>query len=273
MTTENEGPDHLAAPDFAPEPVEAPEVTTEGAEAEAGEDTPEPDEEAPKPKKSAQERISEITAARREAEREAEYWKSKALQPQQTNPAPQAAPEEDKEPDPADYEHGELDARFIREHATFSANKAFEARLSQWQQEQSAQAQNAAWQAKEAAIHEKYPDYQEKVVAGANNWPCTPNMANAIRNSEVGPEIAYHLATNPADARRIASLSPDSQGLELGIIAAELKRAPAVQAKVVTTAPEPGPALKGQVGVTTNRPDDRQSMDDWIAARNRQLGR
>lgn len=270
MTTETEGAaDAVTEEPPVVEEQPAPEAQTEGSETEADK------EGQPKPKKSAKERIDELTAARREAEREAEYWRSKALQPppqpQPTTPAPEAAPQ-DKEPDPADYEHGTLDAAFIRDHATYSARRAFQEERARERAEEAQKSANTAWQAKVAAAVEKYPDFQAKLGDGSA-WSCTTDMAAAIKESEVGPDLAYHLASNPGEARRIASLSPHSQVRELGKLEAQFTAAQAAQpAKVVTAAPDPGPTVRG-LGVTTNRPDDRQSISDWIAAREKQLGR
>lgn len=272
MTTETEGAD-LSATEDAPliETTDANAPDTTDGEDTSGEDaTAATDEQAPKPKPTAKDRIDELTAKRREAEREAEYWKAKALQaPTTPATAPQAAPEE-QEPNPQDYEHGELDAGFIRDHATFHATKAFEARLEKLNQERSAQAAQTAWQAKEQAALTRLPDYEDKVSRG--QWACSQDMATAIKESDVGPDLAYHLASNPDEARRIAALSPHSQIREIGRLEAQLTPASRPQAKVVTDAPDPSPALKG-LGMTTNRPDDRQSMADWLATRNRQLGR
>jgi hypothetical protein len=261
MTTENEGADVSATEDTTAAPVAegTPEAPAEGEQDETGEDTTAASEaEAPKPKPTAKERIDELTAKRREAEREAEYWKAKALQPapQQTAPAPEAAPE-DKEPDPADYEHGDLDARFIRDHATFAANKAFEARMAKMEQERTAREAQTAWQAKEAAAVTKYPDYREKVNVGAERgeWVCTPLMADAIRTSEAGPDVAYHLATNPGEARRIASLDQISQVRELGKLEAKLSAPPAPQAKLKTDAPDPPNVVRGNGGRFEAAPD------------------
>jgi hypothetical protein len=262
MTTETEGGADALAEDTTAAPVAevTPEAPAEGDQDETGEDTTAAaDEGQPKPKKSAKERIDELTAARREAERDAEYWRSKALQQpqQQQAPAPQAAPEEDKEPDPADYEHGDLDARFIRDHATFAANKAFEARMAKMEQERTAREAQTAWQAKEAAAVTKYPDYREKVNVGAERgeWVCTPLMADAIRTSEAGPDVAYHLATNPGEARRIASLDQISQVRELGKLEAKLSAPPAPQAKLKTDAPDPPNVVRGNGGRFEAAPD------------------
>lgn len=257
MSTENEGAD-ISAPEAAPDvdalAAETPEVTTEGAEDTSGEDTTAAtDAEAPKPKPTAKDRIDELTAKRREAEREAEYWKAKALQaPTTPAPAPQAAPEE-QEPNPQDYEHGELDAKFIRDHATFHATKAFEDRLAKLNSERSAQAAQTAWQAKEQAALTKFPDYEDKVARG--RWACSQDMATAIKESDVGPDLAYHLASNPDEAQRIASLTPHSQIRELGKLEAKLSAPTTPQPKLVSSAPDPIPSVRGSGGRFEAAPD------------------
>jgi hypothetical protein len=47
------------------------------------------------------------------------------------------------------------------------------------------------------------PDYD--VVVRDPSLPITPLMADVIRESEKGPEIAYYLATNRSELAQIAS--------------------------------------------------------------------
>jgi hypothetical protein len=60
-------------------------------------------------------------------------------------------------------------------------------------------------------------------------WPSLPMsrsrfpMAHAILHSEQGPDIAYHLGKNPAEAERISKLAPALQLVELGKIASKLE--------------------------------------------------
>jgi hypothetical protein len=54
------------------------------------------------------------------------------------------------------------------------------------------------------------------------NIPITPEMAEIIRDSDVWPDLAYHLGKNMAEAARIAALSPTRQAVELGRLEARV---------------------------------------------------
>ncbi len=67
-------------------------------------------------------------------------------------------------------------------------------------------------------------------------------MADAIRELSRGPEIAYYLGRNPAEASRIASLPPVSQATAIARLEARID---APQASV-SKAPEPVGTLSGR---------------------------
>jgi hypothetical protein len=216
---------------------------------------PEAEAEQPKPKKSAQDRIDELTRARRDAEREAEYWKSKALQPE-TRQETAAEPDKgDSKPDPSQYPDGVRDAAYIEALTDWKVEQAVEQAVAQTLSARTAaeQAQSVdqTWKARQAKAAEAHDDYQDVVIKGAErgDWVCTPEMAAVIKESEQGAEVAYQLAKDPAEARRIAGLSPLAQARELGRIEARLEEPKAkVPPKTVTTAPEPGPTVRGAGG-------------------------
>lgn len=104
----------------------------------------------------------------------------------------------------------------------------------------SAEAAKDAWRAQAEDARSKYPDFDQKV--GNPNLPISEAMAAAITHSEIGGELAYHLASNPAEAFRISQLPPAVAGLEMGKIEVALTR-PAP--KTETKAPPPIETLEG----------------------------
>jgi hypothetical protein len=246
--------------------TEAPATAEDGdlgddaaAETDAGDEG-----EQPKRKQTVQERINEKTRLQREAERERDYWREQAMRTQQPQPRqePKAAAE-DAEPDPNDYEHGELDARFIREHATYHAKKAFREEQARTEAERTRSQQLSAFETAADAEAQKHPDFYDVVGRdfGRTAAVCTPVMSDAIVASPDGPTLAYHLAKNPAEARRIAALTPLAQAVELGRLSAKLASPPAPTAKTATDAPAPTPQVRGQGGRFTVAPD----TDDFAA--------
>lgn len=80
------------------------------------------------------------------------------------------------------------------------------------------------------AAAEKYPDYAD-VVENDVTLPFDEVMAAAIKTTENGPDIAYHLATNRAELTRIAALPPVAKLVELGKLGATLATPPPPRAK------------------------------------------
>jgi len=133
-----------------------------------------------------------------------------------------------------------------------------------------------AYHDKEEEVRGKYDDFDQ--VAYNPQLPITDVMAETIRASEIGPELAYHLGTNPKEAERIARLSPFLQAKEIGKIEAKLADAPPV--KKTTSAPEPIKPVSARVSntgiVDTTDPRATKTMSDseWIEAeRRRQIAK
>lgn len=144
------------------------------------------------------------------------------------------------------------------------------------QQQQAAAARSAATGRFEQSIEkvsDKYTDFEE--VAFNPNLPITDVMRDAIFSVDDGAEVAYHLGTNPAEARRISGLSPIQQAAEIGRISARLAANPTV--KKTSNAPAPISPVKTKgsgniVDTTDPRSIEQMSTSEWIAAeRQRQL--
>lgn len=204
-----------------------------------GEGAPPPTAGKPKPK-SAQERIDQAVKRQREAERKLdqltgshrtlearlaaiEAGKAPGQQTPLTN-AQQPTQRDPNAPDPTDtrkYQYGELDARYIADVARYEAQKVIDADRQQRDQQtrsQQAQATKAKFEGFIEKSSEKYADFRQTVIESAerNEWPLTQTLGELIVESEHGADIAYHLATNPADAERLAKLTPAKQAAWFG---------------------------------------------------------
>lgn len=237
--------------------------TDEGDIGENGTDAVEGEGEAQTKGKSVQERMNEITAARREAEREreearreAEYWKGLAdgKKPADEPKGDAAANADgDPEPDPEKYEYGEADARFIRDSARWNARAEFREQQRQVDEKAQFAELRRGYDARVAEAAEKYPDYADKVQAAADRgeWPCTQVMALAIMSSPVGPDVANHLATTKEEAARIAGLSTLEQAREMGRLEGRFSNQPkeaAPKAEATKAPPPPTHQARGAGG-------------------------
>jgi len=114
----------------------------------------------------------------------------------------------------------------------------------------------------------KYEDFEQ--VAYNPKLPITDVMAETIRSSDVGPELAYYLGSNPKDAERISRMTPLAQAKEIGKIEAKLAADPPV--KRTTSAPAPiSPVTARSTGspaYDTTDPRSIKTMSDsqWIEA-------
>lgn len=125
-----------------------------------------------------------------------------------------------------------------------------------------------SYQELEEAARDKYDDFVQ--VAYNPKLPITNVMAETIQSSDIGPELAYYLGSNPKDAERISRLAPLAQAKEIGKIEAKLAAEPPV--KRSTSAPTPiSPVTartSGSPAIDTTDPRSIKTMtaSQWIEA-------
>jgi hypothetical protein len=244
-----------------PAPAPAPEDGDPPAPEDGDPPAPEGEEDAPKPKQkqTAQERFDELTALRRSAERDAKYWRDVAEGRVKPNGGTPPAKEELKAPNPDDYDLGRSDERYIEAIIDYRVKKGLDEVQGNVAQSLQVQAAERAWEAKQDAARSELADYDTVVqahdpVTGAPKWPCSEVAAEAIRTSDAGPKIAYHLASNPDEARRIAALSPLAQVLEIGKIAASVSTEAKTETKTTNAPKPPGNQARGAGGAFSTSP-------------------
>lgn len=155
-----------------------------------------------------------------------------------------------------------VEQRFAAREAEMAQTEARrEAEYRQREQEQS-------WNQRRAEAAQRYPDFDE-LVTNNEDLAITPVMANVIRGAVEGPELAYHLGRNPAEALRIAQLDPVSQVLELGALKATLT----TSAKPVSKAAPPIEPTKGGRTSSNDIYEEGLSTAEYIRRRNAQMKR
>lgn len=110
-------------------------------------------------------------------------------------------------------------------------------------------------------------DDWDEMVAMNSSLPVTESMGQALVGIENGPEVLYHLASNPADIDRIASLNPIQQALEIGRLGERMKLP---KPNTVSKAPKPIKPLSAGGESVSKDPDD-MSPSEWLKWRNKQL--
>lgn len=274
MTTEANAPAVELSDLAKPEPVDVitsppPQKTEEEKTAEtakaAEEAKAKPAEDA-KITEGVQKRFDELTKARRNAEREVEYWKGIASQ---------KAPTTDKEPTPDQFENYDL---YIKALAIHAAKAAVSSAASQTASQHVRTAEDSIWASKLAETQGRISDYQ--AIVGASDQEVAPHVIEAIKAAELGPELVYHLAKNPDLASRLNGLSPARAAIELGRIEATLGTPPrevetpreaAVPPKPASNAPDPIKPIAAPRNTSVNL--ETAEMTDYIAARRKQGAR
>lgn len=227
----------------------------QGDEQTPGDDAPaaQPTDEAgeqPKPKKSAKDRIDELTWRLRESERR-EAQLLDRIGGKQT-PAQEAQPQAqqgDGRPDPTAYDGGVYDPQYIEDLTDYKADQAVTRRLNANKAQETVQTQLGNYQSK---VAELYPDGVTEGLEAFHSLPAVPQgISEAILASDIGPKLGEYLGDNPREFQRISGLSPALQARELTLLEHRLSaptEAPKPTPKTLTAAPEPPPQARGSGG-------------------------
>jgi hypothetical protein len=194
--------------------------------------------------------------------REQRKWEREQAQRVVTPPAAVAPP-----PIPESYDTTEAYAEAL-------ATRKAEEMVQRREESQRQSAIIEAYHDREEEARGKYDDFEQ--VAYNPQVRITDVMAETIRASEMGPDLAYHLGANPKEADRISRLAPFVQAKEIGKLEAKLASDPPV--KKTSNAPAPiAPVTARSVGspaydTTDPRSVKTMSTSEWIEAdRKRQI--
>lgn len=209
-----------------------------------------------------QKRINELTRARREAERERDFYRQQfeahRQQPQTTSQS------QDKAPSLSDYksvEEWSADfAAYTENRAIAKARQEFAANDQQRQQDTLRQ----TFEQKEAAYAATAPDYYERVSEMASVVQFQPEVLEVLAASDHGAAVAHYLANHLDEADRLSRLPVHVAAVQIGRIEAQVS-APK-PAKPVSNAPEPAPKVGGASAAPRGLSDDI-SIDEWMKRR------
>jgi hypothetical protein len=238
------------ASDEAPVAAETVEETpvSEPAVEDQAQSEPEAEEEAevtdkPKQNPKLEKRFSELTKRAKQAEAEKEALRSK-LQELESRVAPQPVQEPDvlgEKPQASQFQDA---FEYAEALAEWSAEKALEQRDIQEQQRKIEQQRNEvikSWTQKLEAAKANLPDFDDMVAS--SSVQVRDEVRDAILESDVGPEILYHLASNDEYAAKFANMPANKALKELGKLEVQFERkeAPIEKSEPVARSKAPAP--------------------------------
>lgn len=252
---------NLAEVDSAP----APEVTATTDQAQNAPEVAEQSTEQHEEKKFTQAELDAMIGKR--LAREQRKWEREQQAKLAERQAAQSVPAELPPADQFESPEAYAEALAVRKAEELIAQREL--------QKQRAQIEDAYAEREEEA-RGKYDDFEQ--VAYNPQLRVTDVMAETIKASDIGPDLAYWLGSNPKEADRISRLSPLLQAREIGKIEAKLSAEP--PQKKTTSAPEPIRPVSaravnpGVVDTTDPRSTQTMSASEWIAAeRQRQIAK
>lgn len=162
----------------------------------------------------------------------------------------------------------------VEAYAEALATQKAEQLLQQRELERQQAAVVESYHEKEEQARDKYDDFEQ--VAYNPSLKISTVMAQTIQASEIGPDIAYFLGSNPKEADRISRLSPFLQAKEIGKIEAKVAASPPTRKPSSAPAPIQPVAARASGAPAYDTTDPRSikamSTSDWIAAeRQRQV--
>lgn len=224
------------------------EAVAEGEQPEVTEETPE--QQQKKELSKNQRRIANANRRAAEAAAEARLLRERvaALEAERA-PKPAEAPRREDFADDVAYIEARADhaARKAAAEAREADRKESEGQQRQTRQQEADAKVAESWTKREAVFQAQAKDYQDVVEPFVEEdlRHFSDGTKRLIVESEVGPQLLYHLATHPEDAERIADLSPVRQIAELGKLEDRMQR----PAKAVSKAPAPiNPVSAGRSG-------------------------
>lgn len=163
------------------------------------------------------------------------------------------------EPKPEDFKTvGEYTRALVKYEAT-QAGKQNAQTAAQQRQQSEANAMIRAHVERQDTFKKATPDYEE--VVGSSDLEVPPVGMQFLIESDVGPQLAYHLAKHPDEVTRLQKLSPSRVLAELGKLETRFEKsaAPAMAAAApspVSRAPAPIQPLEAKSTPVTKDPKD-----------------
>jgi len=273
-------------------PAESEEVDDLATEEEQEEIDAEEVQPKPRKKHSAQERINDLTAKARQAEREVEELRREmetlkaGREKEEPTPLREQLTPDAPDPDAVDdkgepiYPLGEFDKNYIRDLTKFTIeaeSKAAKERDAQenWNRGVALAQQELAetWVTKIEAAEAEIPTLRDDITGVTEVFEgIEPNygeyLAMTIMQCDAGPEIMHYFSQNIGEAQRIVASGPAAATLAIGRLEAKLARTspdPSGQKRNRNVSNAPKPPETGARGVNGRQAirADTNNLDDF----------
>lgn len=223
-------------------------------------------------KGGVQDRIDELTRSRREAEREAAYWRARATG-EDTAQTPAQTAAKPKPPEPSAFKTQE---EYIDALTDYKVDEKLSKKDQETAHAKSIETRATSWQEKLTAARAEIPDFD--TVMNSADIQVANHVAELLFESDAGAKIAHHLATNPELLDKLNGMPPAKVAIQLGKLESSFEKAapnPAGSTESVprsesrTTKAPPPPRHLGQGRSTTPTLED-MGMDDYVKTRKAQ---
>lgn len=252
-----------AAPAQNSAPAEQPQVPSSESATEQVDAQPQDKPRDEKGRYVPQERVNEITRARREAERERDFYRTQLEQFQRQQPA-QQVPQDIPDPSAYDFDMQKWGSD-LASRVSQSAFEQAQQKFHQAQRQAYEQQLIQSFASKESEYAAANPDYWDGVSVLQSVANFGPDVGEILATSDHGPAILHYLSQHLDEADRISRLPTHIAAAQLGRIEAKVS---APKPKPVTSAPAPAPALQGGTQPASKDPA-RMSDEEWLAANRR----
>lgn len=232
-------------------------------------------------KKGINERFSKLSTAKREAEAAAAEAKTEAkamkeradkLEQEATELRNKYEPKKtEQDPEPRADQFSDLDeyTKAVKEWVADDVRRKDAAAQAESAQKSKQETIIKGWNERQAAVKVAIPDYVETLAA--SDLKVSDAIRDAVIESDVGPELLYHLAKNPDLVAELNAMTPAKSLIKFGKLEDKLtpssESKPAAKVIEISKAPTPISPLKGSTSVTTNGLDAKGEFhgtaDEW----------
>lgn len=217
-----------------------------------------------------QERVNEITRARRDAERglEAERGErmrlEQELQQYRQQSAPQPAQSDAPKIEDYDYDLTAWSAA-VASHAETKARALVSEEFSSREAQRNHQSVTENFASRSEAYAKENPSYAADLAAVDEVIKFPQETIDLVYGLENAPAVAHYIAKDFDLADRISRMSPVHAALEIGRLEAKLSAPKTVP---VSNTPAPTPKVGGGSSLGLDLLSDKTSIDDFMRARN-----